>query len=46
MKQSVVKAGEQVTILGIDQAGHVVQQNARGEAFYLDPSTGDMIFVK
>jgi hypothetical protein len=46
MKQSVVKGGEQVTILGLDQAGHVVQQNARGETFYLDPNTGDMIFVK
>jgi hypothetical protein len=46
MKQSVVKAGEQVTILGFDQAGHVVQQNVRGEAFYLNPSTGDMIFLK
>ena len=45
-KQIVVKGGEQVTILGIDQAGHVVQRNVRGEAFYLDPSTGDMIFVK
>jgi hypothetical protein len=46
MKQSVVKAGEQVTILGIDQEGHVVQKNVRGEAFYLDPSTGDMIYVR
>jgi hypothetical protein len=45
-KQIVVKGGEQVTILGIDQAGHVVQQNARGEIFYLDPTTGDMTFVK
>lgn len=46
VKQIVVKGGEQVTILGIDQAGHVVQQNVRGETFYLNPSTGDMIFVK
>jgi hypothetical protein len=46
MKQIVVKWGEQVTILGIDQAGHVVQQNVRGETFYLNPGTGDMIFVR
>ena len=46
MKQSTLKGGEQVTILGIDQAGNVVQQNVRGETFYLNPSTGDMIFVK
>jgi hypothetical protein len=46
MKQSTLKGGEQVTILGIDQAGHVIQRNVRGEAFYLDPSTGDMTFVK
>jgi hypothetical protein len=38
-------AGE-VTILGVDQAGHVVQQNARGETFYLDPNTGDMVFSR
>jgi hypothetical protein len=46
MWKRVVKAGEQVTVLGFDREGHVVQQNVRGEAFYLDPSTGDMIFVK
>lgn len=45
-KQIVVKGGEQVTIIGIDQAGHVVQQNVRGETFYLHPGTGDMIFVR
>lgn len=38
-------AGE-VTILGVDQAGHVVHQNARGETFYLDPNTGDMVFSR
>jgi hypothetical protein len=38
-------AGE-VTILGVDEAGHVVHQNARGETFYLDPNTGDMVFAK
>jgi len=39
------QAGE-VTILGVDEAGHVVHQNARGETFYLDPNTGDMVFSK
>jgi hypothetical protein len=39
------QAGE-VTILGVDAAGHVVHQNARGETFYLDPNTGDMVFSK
>jgi hypothetical protein len=24
----------------------VVQQNVRGETFYLNPGTGDMIFVR
>lgn len=45
-KQTVVKGGEQVTVLGFDREGHLVQQNVRGEAFYLDPKTGDMIFVQ
>lgn len=45
-KQTVVKGGEQVTVLGFDREGHLVQQNARGEAFYLDPNTGDMTFVQ
>ena len=35
-----------VTIVGIDNKGNVIQQNSRGEKFYLDPITGDMIFVK
>lgn len=45
-KQTAVKGGEQVTVLGFDREGHLVQQNVRGEAFYLDPKTGDMIFVQ
>ena len=45
-KQTVVKGGEQVTVLGFDREGHLVQRNVRGEAFYLDPKTGDMIFVQ
>ena len=46
MKWNAIKFAGAVTILGFDQAGHVVQQNARGERFYLNPTTGDMVFVK
>lgn len=46
IKWSPIKFGGEVTILGLDQAGHVVQQNARGEKFYLNPTTGDMVFVR
>ena len=35
-----------VTILGVDQNGKTIMSNARGEQFYLDAATGDMIFVK
>ena len=35
-----------VNVLGVDQAGNTIQKNSRGETFYLDPVTGDMIFVK
>lgn len=34
-----------MSILGLDSQGHVIQENARGERFYLDPN-GDMVFVK
>lgn len=34
-----------MSILGLDNQGHVIQENARGERFYLDPN-GDMVFVK
>ena len=46
IKWNTIKYAGPVTILGFDQAGHVVQQNARGEKFYLNPTTGDMVFVK
>ncbi len=46
MKWKALKFAGTVTVLGFDQAGHVVQQNARGEKFYLNPTTGDMVFVK
>ena len=35
-----------VTPIGLDRAGHVIHQNERGETFYLDPLTADMVFVK
>lgn len=35
-----------VSLLGVDQKGNVVQQNSKGEKFYLDTKTGDMVFVK
>jgi len=41
-----IKHGGAVTIIGIDEAGHTVQRNSLGETFYLDPSTGDMVFAK
>lgn len=40
------KQESKVTLLGVDAKGNVVQQNARGEKFYLNASTGDMVFVK
>ncbi len=36
----------QVTLVGVDAAGHLVQKNSRGELFYLHHETGDMVFVK
>ena len=41
-----IKHGGAVTIIGMDEAGHTVQRNSLGETFYLDPSTGDMVFAK
>ena len=35
-----------VSIVGLDQDGKTIMSNARGENFYLDAATGDMIFVK
>ena len=37
---------EQVTLDGVDSKGHIIQVNSKGEKFYLDAKTGDMIFVK
>lgn len=35
-----------VNLVGVDKNGNTIQKNSRGETFYLDPVTGDMIFVK
>ena len=40
-----IKGESKVTVLGVDDQGHVIQQNARGEKFYLS-ATGDMVFAK
>jgi hypothetical protein len=37
---------DQVTLDGVDSKGHIIQVNSKGEKFYLDAKTGDMIFVK
>jgi hypothetical protein len=39
-----VKIAERFAIVGLDNT-HPVYKNARGEYFYLDPSTGDMKFL-
>jgi hypothetical protein len=36
----------EVTIVGQDAQGHTLMKNSRGENFYLDPITGDLIFIK
>ncbi len=35
-----------VTIQGKDAQGHTLMKNSRGENFYIDPITGDLIFIK
>jgi hypothetical protein len=37
---------DNLNIVGIDKEGHTIQKNSRGETFYLDPITGDLIFIK
>jgi hypothetical protein len=44
--KSTWKNNEKVTVVGKDANGHVIQKNARGQKFYLDPATGDMVLVK
>ncbi|MFZ1375362.1 MAG: hypothetical protein WAS25_02060 [Geothrix sp.] len=40
-----IKGESKVSVLGVDAQGHVLQQNSRGEKFYLSQA-GDMVFVK
>ena len=40
-----LKGEQRVTVLGVDDQGNVLQQNSRGEKFYLN-HMGDMVFVK
>jgi len=40
-----IKGESKVSVLGVDAQGHVLQQNSRGEKFYLSPM-GDLVFVK
>ncbi|PJB13514.1 MAG: hypothetical protein CO119_01080 [Flavobacteriales bacterium CG_4_9_14_3_um_filter_40_17] len=35
-----------VQIIGLDKEGHTIHKNSRGEAFYVDSITGDLIYVK
>jgi hypothetical protein len=35
-----------VTVLGMDKEGHCIQRNSRGEAYYVHPNTGDLVYVK
>jgi hypothetical protein len=38
-----LKEGIDTKIIGIDKDGHVIQETAKGEKFYLDAATGDMV---
>ena len=43
--QSGFSFPEQVIIMGVDSAGNTVQKNKRGEMFYIDPKTGEQVFI-
>lgn len=45
IKWAGFKSEQRVSVAGVDAQGHVIQENARGERFYLNPM-GDMVFVK
>lgn len=45
IKLSGAKMLQHVSLAGVDDQGHVIQTNARGEQFYLS-ANGDMVFVK
>jgi len=40
-----IKGEQRVSVAGVDAQGNVIQENNRGERFYLGPN-GDMVFVK
>jgi hypothetical protein len=42
----MAKHRDGLTLLGVDAKGNTVMKNAKGEKFYLEPSTGDMVFIK
>lgn len=44
--QKTMKHKGEYKLLGLDADGNTVMQNAKGDKFYLESSTGDMIFVK
>lgn len=35
-----------VQIIGVDKDGHTIHRNSRNETFYVDPVSGDLIYVK
>ncbi|WP_243317061.1 hypothetical protein [Geothrix paludis] len=45
LKFDGIKGEQRVSVAGVDAQGRVIQENARGERFYLNPM-GDMVFVK
>ena len=46
LKLDPKKISGQLTVLGMDASGRVIHQNERGEKFYLDALTADIILVK
>lgn len=45
LKWAGFKSEQRVSVAGVDAQGHIIQENGRGERFYLNPM-GDMVFVK
>jgi hypothetical protein len=45
IKYATIKIQSNLSVLGVDAQGHLVEQNSRGERFYLSPN-GDMVFLK
>ena len=41
-----IKLGSKVSILGVEDGGKLIMADNKGEKFYLDAVTGDMIFIK